>query len=125
MSPIEQVLAAAKRLDDEGKAATLALIKTKLGNSIAMPILIQGLQQFKSMSNEDKKALSALISTAKESDDNAALSHSEQANKITQLEQEFSLLKGEFSVLKQQYSELKQQLSEVKTHQNTSEGNNI
>lgn len=49
MSPIEQILAAAKSLSIAGKKPSLALIKTKIGNSVPMPILIQGLQQFKAM----------------------------------------------------------------------------
>jgi len=52
MSPVEQVLAAAKSIATSGKVPSLALIKTKLGNSVPMPILIQGLQQYKSMSQD-------------------------------------------------------------------------
>jgi len=52
MSPLEQVLAAAKSIATSGKVPSLALIKTKLGNSVPMPILIQGLQQYKSMSQD-------------------------------------------------------------------------
>ncbi|RTR39238.1 hypothetical protein EKG38_10005 [Shewanella canadensis] len=52
MSPLEQVLAAAKSIATSGKTPSLALIKTKLGNSVPMPILIQGLQQYKSMSQD-------------------------------------------------------------------------
>ena len=52
MSPLEHVLAAAKLVASTGKQPSLALIKTKLGNSVPLPVLIQGLQQFKSMSQE-------------------------------------------------------------------------
>ncbi|WP_076408132.1 hypothetical protein [Shewanella sp. UCD-KL12] len=60
MSPLEQVLAAAKSIASKGKVPTLALIKTKLGNTLPMPILIQGLQQFKSMDSDAIKQLSEL-----------------------------------------------------------------
>lgn len=49
MSPIEQVLAAAKSIANNGHSPSLALIKGRLGNSIPMPVLIQGLQQFKAL----------------------------------------------------------------------------
>jgi len=52
MSSLEQVLAAAKSIATSGKVPSLALIKTKLGNTVPMPILIQGLQQYKSMSQD-------------------------------------------------------------------------
>ncbi len=97
----------------------MALIKTKLGNSIAMPILIQGLQQFKSMSAEDKNALSTQIFTEnvnKNSD--APLSHSEQANKIIHLQRELNLLKTELSSLKLQFNEFKQHLNDTKGNDN-------
>ncbi|MFV7769585.1 hypothetical protein [Shewanella marisflavi] len=54
MSPIEQVLAAAQKLSLAGKSPSLALIKASLGNSLPMPILVQGLQRFKAMSSEDR-----------------------------------------------------------------------
>ena len=54
MSPIEQVLAAAQKLSLKGKSPSLALIKASLGNSLPMPILVQGLQRFKAMSSEDR-----------------------------------------------------------------------
>lgn len=49
MSPIDQVLAAACALEASGKTPSLALIKSRVGNKIPMPLLIQGLQQFKSI----------------------------------------------------------------------------
>lgn len=60
MSPIDQVLAAACALDASGKAPSLALIKSRLGNKFPMPILIQGLQQFKSMPKAERERLAAL-----------------------------------------------------------------
>lgn len=49
MSPIEQVLAAAKSIALSGHTPTLALVKSRLSNKLAMPLIIQGLQQFKAM----------------------------------------------------------------------------
>ncbi len=59
MSPVEQVLTAAKQLNTSGKTPSVALLKSKLGNSIPMPIIVQGLQRFKSLSKDEIEALKA------------------------------------------------------------------
>lgn len=59
MSPIDQVLAAACALDASGKTPSLAQIKSRVGNKIPMPILIQGLQQFKSIPKTERERLAA------------------------------------------------------------------
>lgn len=60
MSPLDQVLAAARSLEACGKVPSLALIKTRLGSSLPLPILIQGLQQFKYMPKADRERLAEL-----------------------------------------------------------------
>ncbi|AZG72702.1 hypothetical protein [Shewanella livingstonensis] len=73
MSPIEQVLAAAKSIANNGHTPSLALIKSRLGNSIPMPILIQGLQQFKALPKSEWQHLPELTdipATADKSADN-------------------------------------------------------
>ncbi|MBB1381441.1 hypothetical protein H5071_05545 [Shewanella sp. SR41-2] len=60
MSPIEQVLAAAKSIANNGHTPSLALIKSRLGNSIPMPTLIQGLQQFKALPKSEWQHLPEL-----------------------------------------------------------------
>ncbi|HAY96625.1 hypothetical protein [Shewanella sp.] len=60
MSPLDQVLATARSLEACGKVPSLALIKTRLGSSLPLPILIQGLQQFKSMPKADRERLAEL-----------------------------------------------------------------
>ncbi|QYK02506.1 hypothetical protein [Shewanella psychrotolerans] len=57
MTPIEQVLAAAKAIATSGKSPSLALIKSKVGNSIPMPLLVQGLQRFKALSKAEIELL--------------------------------------------------------------------
>jgi hypothetical protein len=57
MTPIEQVLAAAKAIAATGKTPSLALIKSKVGNALPMPILIQGLQRFKALTRAEIEAL--------------------------------------------------------------------
>ncbi|WP_299803337.1 hypothetical protein [uncultured Shewanella sp.] len=116
MSPLEKVLNAAKKISDEGRTPTLALIKIKLGNSIPMPILIQGLQQFKSMSAEDRAALSAQFSTTVDSEpEKTPMDHTK---KIEKLEQELADLRGEFDLLKTQFNQLEKQLADTKGYDN-------
>ncbi|MCL1048521.1 hypothetical protein L2755_02580 [Shewanella abyssi] len=111
MSPLDQVLCAAKQLSDEGKNPTLALIKTKLGMSIAMPTLIQGLQQYKSMNATDKAAiptkaqLNASVPAAQLSPVNT-----EQQQKIEQLERELLVLKTDYQAVCQRLTALESAL---------------
>lgn len=105
MSPLHHVLYAAKRLSDEGKKPTLALIKTKLEIAVAMPILIQGLQQYISMSDADKAAL------LPEDTNNAELTQqsimlTDDQQKLTLLEQEVSTLKNELKAISQRLAAL-------------------
>ncbi|MGL5359171.1 MAG: DNA-binding protein [Shewanella sp.] len=60
MSPIDQVLAAARALEANGKTPSLALLKTRLGSSLPLPLLIQGLQQFKAMPKAERERLGQL-----------------------------------------------------------------
>ncbi|GIU16681.1 MULTISPECIES: hypothetical protein [unclassified Shewanella] len=117
MSPLDQVLAAAKRISDEGRAPTLALIKTKLGTSIPMRVLIQGLQQFKSMNAEDIAALSAQLSITEVDSEPEKIALG-QTQKIEKLEQELAELRLEFSLLKTQFSQLESRLVETKGYDN-------
>ncbi|GIU08846.1 hypothetical protein TUM4641_23410 [Shewanella morhuae] len=64
MSPIDQVLAAARSLEASGKTPSLALIKTRVSSSLPLPILIQGLQQFKSMPKAERERLTELQATS-------------------------------------------------------------
>ncbi|BAJ01185.1 hypothetical protein [Shewanella violacea] len=100
MNPLEQVLAAAKLLMISGKKPSLALIKTKLGNGIPMPILIQGLQQFKAMDTDSVEkipSLNELHTAAILDEDNS----------------EFNQLKTELAQLKQAYQNLNTRLEKL------------
>ncbi|ACA87567.1 conserved hypothetical protein [Shewanella woodyi ATCC 51908] len=102
MSPLEQVLAAAKSITDAGKQPSLALIKTKLGNSVPMPILIQGLQQFKSMSQDAIEQLQALT---------ADVSLSPKSEELSELD----TLKLELKRLKEDYQQLNSRLTALES----------
>lgn len=102
MSPLEQVLAASKHISDSGKVPSLALIKSKLGSSIPMPILIQGLQQFKSMPKSDI----CNIADLKLIDSAATAPHTE----IDQLKQDITKLKLENRKLQARMDEIEKRL---------------
>ncbi|MCJ8301360.1 hypothetical protein [Shewanella sp.] len=103
MSPIEQILAAAKSLSIAGKKPSLALIKTKIGNNIPMPILIQGLQQFRAMDTSSVEKIPSLdklhIATAP-----------------AEAESEIDQLKAELTQLKLAYQNLNSRLEQLEKH---------
>lgn len=100
MSPLDQVLCAAKQLSDEGRTPTLALIKTKLAVSVAMLTLIQGLQQYKSMNAADKAAIPTKAQlTVSTQTPQQFPTNIEQQQRITQLEQELLALKSNYQAM--------------------------
>lgn len=56
MSQINQVVAIAAKLKAQDKPVTIAMLKSKL-NSLPMPVLIQGLQRYKTMTMDEKRLL--------------------------------------------------------------------
>ncbi|GIU02584.1 hypothetical protein [Shewanella algidipiscicola] len=93
MTPIEQVLAVAKTIVDSGKTPSLALIKSKLGNSLPMPVLIQGIQRFKALSKEEVAALDAsyrlpVVLEQSTSAETALAQLQQQVHALTQQQQE-------------------------------------
>lgn len=99
MSPLDQVLCAAKQLSDEGKNPTLALIKTKLGISVAMPILIQGLQQYKSMSDADKASIKTTAQINAAAKESLQQQSTDEHHRVAKLEQELVQLKSELKTV--------------------------
>lgn len=104
MSAINQVLVLAKAIEDEGKQPSLALIKARLTPSLPMPELIKGLQTYKTLSEEQKQALSheqpARITTKKiQKTQEQRLDHLEQL--ISQLQTENHSLKKRLEKLEQ------------------------
>ncbi|WP_299787597.1 hypothetical protein [uncultured Shewanella sp.] len=100
MSPLEQVLAAAKSISGSGKVPSLALIKAKLGNSVPMPILIQGLQQFKSMPQDLIDQLPEISVTQKKA------KPKEEQSEIAELKQEIEQLKAAYKEMSERLNSL-------------------
>lgn len=103
MSAIEHVLSAAKALSNSGKNPSVALLKSKLGNSVPMPLIIQGLQRFKSM---DKQELAHIGDPAQLASTTPELSIEEQ---LLQVSDELLQLKQEFATLEHRLTQLEQQ----------------
>ncbi|WP_028774512.1 hypothetical protein [Shewanella waksmanii] len=101
-SAIDQVLAAAQSISQSGRTPTLALIKTKLGTSVAMPMLIQGLQQYKSMSAADQQAIAPLNAAP-------AVVAEPKVDDIESLLQAYKQLNDKYLALAERVSELESQ----------------
>ncbi|MEI6858593.1 MAG: hypothetical protein V5788_02170 [Shewanella sp.] len=93
MSPIEQILATAKSISIAGKKPSIALIKTKIGSNIPMPILIQGLQQFKAMDTNSVENIPSLDQLR------VAVIHDEDKSELGQLKTDFAQLQLAFQRL--------------------------
>lgn len=102
MSTIEHVLATAKSIATSGKVPSLALIKAKLGNSVPMPILIQGLQQFKSMSQDLIDQLPEMqVSSEKAKPKDAQAEIAELKQEVTQLKAAYKAMNDRLTLLEE------------------------
>ncbi|MBB1270559.1 hypothetical protein [Shewanella sp. SR44-3] len=63
MSPIDQVLAAAKAIALSGHTPNLALVKARLSKKLPIPVIIQGLKEFKAIPKERWSSLTDLDMT--------------------------------------------------------------
>ncbi|MFB2778677.1 hypothetical protein ACE017_05865 [Shewanella mangrovisoli] len=122
MSPIDQVLAAACALEASGKTPSLALIKSRVGNKIPMPILIQGLQQFKSIPKAERERLatqSQPVVGETHTAETSPLTVTTLAQQLAQLqqgiEQALALKNNEIMQLKNELIELKQRVSQLES----------
>ncbi|MFB2727924.1 hypothetical protein ACE02H_10720 [Shewanella mangrovisoli] len=122
MSPIDQVLAAACALEASGKTPSLALIKSRVGNKIPMPLLIQGLQQFKSIPKAERERLATQSQPVVEEADIAEASPltvvtlAQQLAQLQQgIEQALALKNNEIMQLKNELIELKQRVSQLES----------
>ncbi|MBR9727379.1 hypothetical protein ACFOD0_12920 [Shewanella intestini] len=106
MSSIDQVLSAAKAIAQKGHTPCLALIKARVGNHIPMPVLIQGLKQFKAMSEEQVQQINDV--------EPQATSAPETQPDIDQLVQQMSLMQQQINQLQQRIDALESQANEHK-----------
>lgn len=118
MSHIDQVLAVARALEASGKVPSLALIKTRLGNSLPLPILIQGLQQFKAMPRAERERFAELQITnpiSATADTNETLTLTILAERLVTQQHHFEHYakqqNAEIAQLKNELLELKQRIS--------------
>ncbi|OBT09148.1 hypothetical protein A9267_09075 [Shewanella sp. UCD-FRSSP16_17] len=110
MSPIEQVLAAAKTIAMNGHTPTMALVKGKLGGKVPMPLLIQGLQQFKAIPKDQWQTLPDL-GDALESTKQTANAERQQLEQLfqTQIQQMKADFDKKIELLEQRIAQLENQ----------------
>lgn len=120
MNPIDQVLATALELEANGKTPSLALIKTRLGNSLPLPILIQGLQQFKSTPKAERERLTTLQMAAPTQETPATappLTLTLLADRLVAQQAHFEHIieqqRAEIALLKKQLTELNKKVSQL------------
>ncbi|MCE9685121.1 hypothetical protein LZP73_02700 [Shewanella sp. AS16] len=105
MSQIDQVLAAAKALADRGKLPSVALLKAQLSNSIPLPILIKGLQQFKAMPKAEQARLVGQVEVEAE----VIIADSSPEQAVARLTQELKQLKAAYQQLDARLTRLESQ----------------
>ncbi|WP_133406496.1 hypothetical protein [Parashewanella tropica] len=106
MSEINQVLQFAKRLHTSGKKPTTALLKAKLGKTIPMPLILKGLQQFNSLSEQEIRELVNDESTVVKAKTELSLSLEEQ---VKVLQQQVGQLQSQQSLLLNRIEQLEKQ----------------
>ncbi|MEL4409707.1 hypothetical protein [Shewanella algae] len=109
-TPLEQVMAAAAAVAQSGHTPSLALIKARLGNKLPMPLLVEGLQRFKSLPESEREKLLEDAPQLQETVPQQAVSTVEVLQQeISQLRQEQQQLKQEFAALQQRLAKLEGQ----------------
>jgi hypothetical protein len=98
-----QIIAVANQLIQQGKKPTVALVRAKLTQRVAMPILLNTLNKIASLTPEQLNELSA--DTAK-----PAMKSPFKSNNLAELSAQVIELQNEVSQLKQQLSVISQQL---------------
>ena len=108
MNQLEQVLVAAKNLALQNKTPTVSMLKSRL-NSVPLPILIQGLQKYKSMTVIEIDAI-ATTQPVPNSDHNeiATTLALDTQLKFQQLEKQYEELKKDYQNLDLRLKELEQ-----------------
>ena len=104
MSPIEHVISAAKSIAINGHTPSVALIKARVGK-IPMPIIVQGLQQFKALPKSEWQTIADFV----------APQHEVEATESPQLEpfmKHQQLMQQQINELLQRVALLEQQLND-------------
>ncbi|GGZ25293.1 MULTISPECIES: hypothetical protein [Shewanella] len=110
-TPLEQVMAAAAAVAQSGHTPSLALIKARLSNKLPMPLLVEGLQRFKSLPESEREKLTQ----SEPRQDEAA--PQKPVPTVEVLQQEISQLRQEQQQLKQEFAALQQRLAKLEGQQ--------
>ncbi|UJF23396.1 hypothetical protein [Shewanella sp. OMA3-2] len=110
MSPIEHVIAAAKAIAINGHTPNVALIKGRVGK-VPMPLIIQGLQQFKAIPKSEWQAIAEFVpNEVSENESQNSLSLTEMAEQQNKMQQQLDQLMSRITQLEQALN--KQQLNQ-------------
>ena len=111
-TPLEQVMAAAAAVAQSGHTPSLALIKARLGNKLPMPLLVEGLQRFKSLPESEREKLLEDAPQLQET-----VPQQQAVTTVEHLQQEISQLRQEQQQLKQEFAALQQRLAKLEGQQ--------
>ncbi|MCE9787266.1 hypothetical protein [Shewanella chilikensis] len=111
-TPLEQVMAAAAAVAQSGHTPSLALIKARLNNKLPMPVLIEGLQRFKSLPESEREKLLEDGPQQQET-----VPQQQAVTTVEVLRQEISWLRQEQHQLKQEFAALQQRLAKLEGQQ--------
>jgi ubiquinone biosynthesis protein UbiJ len=95
-----QIIAIANQLIQKGKKPTVATVKAKLTQPVAMPLLLRTLQKFGSMTQEQIAELVCEQPISVPASDNA------QNNELAALKQQVNQLHSDVARLKQQLNDI-------------------
>ncbi len=98
-----EILTIAKQLSQQGKKPTVALIRAKLSQRVAMPVIIQALQRFESLNAQELNSLNEISQAPSQPIEQAP----------ADLAQEIAALRGEITSLKQQVTLLTETVAQL------------
>ncbi|MCL1124361.1 hypothetical protein [Shewanella surugensis] len=135
MSPLENIIMTAHHIESQGRQPSLALIKRQLGTQFPMPLLIQGLQQYKSLSDLEKQQLSQhAMALDKQNHAHAETPHSSTTEQhateahtqqqVLQLTQQITLLKQTLGQLTQEHQALQVRVTQLEVRQKNQSNSN-
>jgi len=97
----KEILSVAKQLSEQGKKPTVALVKAKLSQRVPMPLLLQTLQRFQTLSVDDLNRIEQQPTAERNSPDTLAQQVATLTNELNQVKNQLSELKQQISTLMQ------------------------
>ncbi|QBF84050.1 hypothetical protein EXU30_16250 [Shewanella maritima] len=102
MRPIDHVLAAAKGIALKGQKPNVALIKSRVGANVPMPVIVQGIREFNAMSEEEWRGIEDSQPQAISKDKSAGVSLEALSKQVNAMQEYISQLESRISQLETQ-----------------------